>query len=60
MDIAVKILLAALAIIGVGGLIVLGVIWLRRESRKDAADEAAQEALRAGGGGGPTKPVPPK
>lgn len=36
------------------------VIWLRRESRKDAADEAAQEALRAGGGGGPTKPEPPK
>ena len=44
MDIAVKILLAALAIIGVGGLIVLGVIWLGHRAMQRQAAEMADEA----------------
>lgn len=44
MDIAVKILLAALAIIGVGGLIVLGVIWLGHRATQRQAAKMADEA----------------
>jgi hypothetical protein len=57
MDIAVKILLAALAIIGVGGLIVLGVIWLGHRAMQRQAAEMAEQAKRAGGPGGPTGPA---
>ncbi len=44
MDIAVNILLAALAIIGVGGLIVGGVIWLGHRATQRQAAEMADEA----------------
>ena len=55
-----------LAIIGVGGLIVGGVIWLgHRAMQRQAADmadeagESDQQAQRKGngGGGGPTEPA---
>lgn len=43
MEATLNILLAALAIIGVGGVIVGGVIWLGHRSRQRQATETADE-----------------
>lgn len=47
-----NILLAALAIIGVGGLIVLGVIWLGHRAMQRQAAETADQAAKSSGGKG--------
>lgn len=44
MEIAVKILLLALAVIGFGGLIVLGVVWLGHRATQRQVAEMADEA----------------
>ena len=68
METVIRITLAVLAILGIGGLIVAGVVWASRRAMQRQATEMATQAgegdgpdqQATAGGGGPTKPVPPK